>query len=286
MEFVLILISVCAHACSGPSEIALPKVYHSFHQCFGSGFNLLERQKAGGHAWKYKCQPQARHSSEAQASKSPKAPGALSDNSARTELTKLESGGNPKAINRFGYVGKFQFGAPLLTDLGLYRPGARENLKAWSSTRRVYGAKWSGSFHVPNFPEVRSLTDFLNSPAAQDAAFDVHMSSMERQIRSHALDRYIGRQISGVRITQTGLEMMIHLGGLGGTWRVIESGGALNPHDMNGTSLLEYAGFGARAEHGPSCPLVFEKDLVSILGAKQGGDSVSEPPSDHRPLLD
>jgi len=79
---------------------------------------------------------------------------------------------------------------------------------------------------------------------------------MERQISSYGFYRYLGTTVRGVPITTTGLEYMIHLGGPGGTLRVLRSEGMQNPRDANNTSLLDYARLGAhvRAEEAPWAP--------------------------------
>lgn len=53
---------------------------------------------------------------------------------AATQLAQAESGGRPEVVNQFGYAGRYQFGAPRLADLGLYKPGAGEDLSTWSKT--------------------------------------------------------------------------------------------------------------------------------------------------------
>jgi hypothetical protein len=173
--------------------------------------------------------------------------GAVATRPAEMKLINFESGGNPGLVNKLGYAGLYQFGAPLLKDLGIYQPGAGENVSDRAATGQWSGAKWSGSFNVPGFPQVKSLQDFLANPAAQKAAFDLHTASMDRQIATNGLDKYIGMKIGGVPITMDGLHAMIHLGGVDGTARTLASGGAYNPADANGTSLLRYAALGAGA---------------------------------------
>jgi hypothetical protein len=175
--------------------------------------------------------------------------GALATSPGESRLIQHESGGNPTLVNKLGYAGTYQFGAPLLSDLGLYKPGAGENVgdknvpghPPWS------GAKWSGTFNMPGFPQVKSIQDFLANPAAQKAAFDLHTSNMDAAISANGMDRFIGTKVGGVPMTLDGLHAMIHLGGVGGTMQTLASNGAVNPHDANGTSLLDYANMGATA---------------------------------------
>jgi hypothetical protein len=172
---------------------------------------------------------------------------ALATSPSEVNLISHESGGNPRLVNKLGFAGTYQFGAPLLTDLGLYTPGAGENVRDRSATGQWSGAKWSGTFNIPGFPQVKTLQDFLNDPQAQKAAFDIHSANMDKEIASNGLDKYIGQTVGGVPITREGLHMMIHLGGVEGAARALASSGAVNPADANGTSLLHYAAAGATA---------------------------------------
>ena len=158
----------------------------------------------------------------------------------------MESGGDAQLVNRFGYAGLFQFGAPILVDLGLYTPGRKEDLSTWSKTGRAAPGKWSGTFNIPGFPAVRTLSDFLENRGAQLAAFNFERARMKQQIERRGLDGYVDHEIGGTTITRIGLVYMIHLGGPGGAQRVLQTQGRTNPRDVNGTSLLDYARVGAK----------------------------------------
>jgi hypothetical protein len=159
-------------------------------------------------------------------------------------LINRESGGNPTAVNRFGFAGLYQFGAPRLAELGIYTPGANENFDNWNSTPRNAGGKWTGTFNIPGFENVKTISDFLGSPEAQKAVYDRHAQFMDASIEGRGLDRFIGKTVAGVEITKPGLQAMIHLAGASGTQRVLESGGKYNPADDNGTTPLDYARLG------------------------------------------
>lgn len=165
---------------------------------------------------------------------------------AKTDLVSAESGGDPTLVNRFGYAGLHQFGAPRLADLDLYKPGDKENMAKWPTTSKTAPNKWSGEFSIPGHPEVKTLDDFRKSPAAQATAFQIHRARMQTEIKDAGLDKYVGKTINGVQITQAGLENMIHLGGANGAKKFLESNGVYNPKDANGTSLLDYARLGTR----------------------------------------
>lgn len=162
-------------------------------------------------------------------------------------LKKQESGGNPGKVNQLGYAGLYQFGAPRLVDMGVYTPGKDESLQGWSKTPANAPGKWSGTFNIPGRPDIKTISDFLASPSAQEAAFQVHTGKMDQEIQSNGLDKYIGKTVGGTVITREGLQAMMHLGGVGGAKRALESDGKDSPKDANGTSVMSYARFGTQS---------------------------------------
>lgn len=159
-------------------------------------------------------------------------------------LIRRESGGVASKVNQLGYSGLYQFGAPRLVDLGLYNPGASENLESWSKTKKDETGKWSGTFNIPGHPEVKTQADFLKSPAAQKVAYNLHVAKMDREIADNDLQKYEGQTVGGVLITRAGLHAMLHLGGVGGAKAALDSGGQNVARDANGTSVIDYARLG------------------------------------------
>lgn len=157
----------------------------------------------------------------------------------KRRLLMRESSGDPKIVNGLGYAGLYQFGAPRLVDLGVYSPGGNEKVKGgkWG------GEKWTGEFNIPEFPEVKTLDDFLNSPEAQEHVFGLHTALMDNEIQENGFDGYLGGNVDGVKITRDGLYAMLHLGGVGGAKAALT--GEENRSDINGTTVLEYAALGA-----------------------------------------
>jgi len=241
MKFALGLFTICStQHCLPTSHPAETKLYSSYHACW---LNLVPKiYHSNSTSRKWKCVPRADPATQKAASS-----GVTIGSTAFEDepLLRMESGGNAERINRFAYAGLFQFGAPLLADLGLYSPGPDENLSTWSRTGRTATGKWTGTFSIPGFPAVRTLSDFLANPAAQFAAFSLHRAAMEQQIFKRGLDGYLNHEIGGTVITRTGLLYMIHLGGAGGAQRVLQTHGRTDPKDANGTSLLDYARLGA-----------------------------------------
>ena len=67
-------------------------------------------------------------------------------------LAKMESGGNYKAFNKYGYAGKYQMGEMAMIDVGYY------------IKKGNFNNDWSGFFTGKD--GVYSITDFLNNAQA------------------------------------------------------------------------------------------------------------------------
>lgn len=178
-------------------------------------------------------------------------------------LATAESSRDPLQMNKGGYAGLFQLGEAAAAVAGLYDPGAPVTA---DDTRN----RWRGTFHIPGYPEVRTIGDFLDTPAAQQAAFRMHLAYLDSEIQRRGLDRQIGLYVAGVPITWDGLRAMMHLGGPDGTERFIATGGAYDPADDNGMRISDYgrrfAGFLAIE---PTRPAVMPT-LVAPTSATQG----------------
>lgn len=115
-----------------------------------------------------------------------------------------ESSGNYKAVNRLGYVGKYQFG--------------------WSAL------KWVG---------VSSKKRFLNNPELQEEAFEKLISLNKWVLRDYIV-KYRGHRISGVQITESGIIAAAHLGGAGNVIKFLDSGGTTIFADANNVPITKY----------------------------------------------
>lgn len=114
-----------------------------------------------------------------------------------------ESSGNYKAVNRYGYLGKYQFGRSTL-----------EHLK----------------FNV-------TQEEFLNNPLLQEKAMQklllANKKSLRKQIKKHC-----GTIVHGIYITESGLLAAAHLGGAGSVRKFLRNGYEFK--DGNGTKLTSY----------------------------------------------
>ena len=128
----------------------------------------------------------------------------------RENLGQSESSGNYSAKNSEGYVGKYQFGSARLADF------MKANNKQFS------------------------LDEFQGNPRLQEEVQAWHEGDILDFVSSSGLDKYFGKSVGGVSITPGSVLGMAHLGGKTGMKKFIESGGAYDPADSNGTKLSDY----------------------------------------------
>ena len=115
-----------------------------------------------------------------------------------------ESQGKYKKINTLGYMGKYQFGLETLKTIGIQD----------------------------------SLT-FLNSPKLQEKAFVALLSKNKWELKDE-IEKFSGKIISGVKVTESGILAAAHLGGAGSIKRFLNSNGAKKCKDNYGTSVKTY----------------------------------------------
>lgn len=115
-----------------------------------------------------------------------------------------ESLGMYRLVNTFGYMGKYQFGKSTLRTIGIY-----------------------------------NTSEFLRNPRLQEKAFKALLARNKWELRKE-IDRYEGRVINGVRITESGLLAAAHLGGAGSVKSFLRTNGRNGFTDGFGTSLRSY----------------------------------------------
>jgi len=115
-----------------------------------------------------------------------------------------ESQGDYFIINTLGYLGKYQFGIGTLQLMGVY-----------------------------------SVTGFLNDPVLQERAFHTNIARNKWILRKD-IDRFVGKRIDGVVITESGMLAAAHLAGAGNVKKYLRSWGAFDVADSYGTSIAKY----------------------------------------------
>ncbi|WP_373517798.1 hypothetical protein [Pricia sp.] len=115
-----------------------------------------------------------------------------------------ESQGNYFTINTLGYLGKYQFGIGTLQLMGVY-----------------------------------NATRFLNDPVLQEQAFHTNIARNKWILRKD-IERFVGKIIGGIEITESGMLAAAHLAGAGNVKRYLRSWGAFDVSDSYGTSIAKY----------------------------------------------
>jgi hypothetical protein len=115
-----------------------------------------------------------------------------------------ESQGKYRAINTLGYLGKYQFGATTLQ-----------------------------RFHIHN------TEAFLKNPELQEKAFAA-LCAVNKWILRKDIERSVGRNIHGVRITESGILAAAHLSGAGNVKKYLRSNGKYNLSDAYGSTIEQY----------------------------------------------
>ena len=115
-----------------------------------------------------------------------------------------ESRGMLHLVNPYGYMGKYQFGRSTLRTVGIY-----------------------------------DFQEFLRNAEWQDEAFKALIARNKWELRKE-IQKYSGRVINGVEITESGLVAAAHLGGAGSVKKYLRSNGRNGFKDGFGTSLSSY----------------------------------------------
>ncbi len=115
-----------------------------------------------------------------------------------------ESQGSYKKVNSLGYLGKYQFGKGTLQTIG-----------------------------------VRDSLRFMNSPRLQEKSFEALLAINKHELRNE-IQKYVGKEIRGVVVTESGILAAAHLGGAGSVKKFLKSNGKRGIKDAYGTSILSY----------------------------------------------
>ena len=115
-----------------------------------------------------------------------------------------ESRGDYQIVNPYGYMGKYQFS---------------------KATLRMMGFK--------------DTDNFLYDTHQQEAAFLSYISYNKWVLRKD-IERYVGKTIGGVEVTESGILAAAHLAGPGNVKKFLRSSGQNRFQDANGASVRYY----------------------------------------------
>lgn len=148
-------------------------------------------------------------------------------------LGQRESGNNYRAINRFSFVGKYQFGNPALYDIGFTTQTTNNN------TILRNDSSWGGPKSVQT--GVRSLQDFLaNKGNSQEIAIDLYTRrNYQTLLRNQAISNETPANMLG------GYLAVAHLLGAGNAIKFAR--GDRSKRDGNGVSGQQYFNLGKNA---------------------------------------
>ena len=118
-------------------------------------------------------------------------------------LGHFESSNRYNIVNRFGYMGKYQFGKATLKSIGI----------------KV------------------SRNEFLNNPSLQEEAMDRLLTQNYKSLKRY-INKYEGKYVHGILITKSGVLAAAHLAGSGNVRKFFKKGYEFK--DGNGTKMTTY----------------------------------------------
>ena len=120
------------------------------------------------------------------------------------DLGMRESSGNYKAVNQYGYLGKYQFGRKTLNALG--------------------------------YEDVSNRVFLANPQIQEEAMYD--LLTHNRKILRRQIEKYNGQVVNGILITESGILAAAHLAGPGNVKKFFRKGYEFR--DGNGTKMTSY----------------------------------------------
>lgn len=185
--------------------------------------------------------------------------------SLKDALGAKESSNNYGAVNRLGYMGKYQMGAEMLTDLGYVKPGTTNSMLDNPS---VYTGK----------DGITSKKAFLDNNKVQESAMDAELKMNEKRLRNMGVI-----DANTTEEEKSGYLATSHLLGTGGA-RDLKKG--VTKSDANGVTGQTYFALGKKSAGSPSSDPKSkerrngEKDLFLSNGIpKKDSSAVAEVPT-------
>lgn len=156
------------------------------------------------------------------------------------DTQRTESGGNQRAENKYGYIGKYQFGGEALAESGLIDKGALASAKKQSGKNWFKGGQTAFLNDNKNWKIEGGKEAYLSNASIQDKAFvDYTNKNAAGGIRSGAISASDSPEKIAAYVKSA------HLKGVGGANKLFLGGN--DSADANGTSAAKYAKDGAVA---------------------------------------
>ncbi len=170
--------------------------------------------------------------------------------------------------NRFGFIGKYQFGEAALYDLGYYCKNSNES--------NLFRNDWVGNWSGKN--GIHSKQDYFNNGPIQEIIIREWHDILWGRIKLLELDKYAGQVLNGNQITISGMLSAAHLLGAGnsssdtaGLKGYLVSGAVFSKADGNGTSANTYMNFFAGFE----TPFTVDHNKAEVIAGGAGKDMLT-----------
>ncbi|MFM2392569.1 MAG: hypothetical protein RLZZ546_546 [Bacteroidota bacterium] len=147
--------------------------------------------------------------------------------------SRLESNGKWNVANKYGYMGKYQIGKLALIDLGYDTAWVN---KLQESIYMIPDTVFTKKDTIVRKFYYFDLTMF--PPKKQEEVIKKLLNKNETVYLRKHIKKYVGKEISGVRITKAGILSASFLG-FGYVDKFLTSNGKINPSDANGHSIKE-----------------------------------------------
>jgi hypothetical protein len=128
-------------------------------------------------------------------------------NGFKESLAFKESGGRYSIVNKFGYLGKYQFN---LNTLKMYK--------------------------------ITDTNKFISSPILQEKVFLINVNRNKWILRKD-INWFVGTFINGTEVTESGIIAAAHLSGAGNVKKYLRGNGDFNKKDAFGTSISAYMSY-------------------------------------------
>lgn len=128
-------------------------------------------------------------------------------NGFKESLAFKESGGRYSIVNKFGYLGKYQFN---LNTLKMYK--------------------------------ITDTNKFISSPILQEKVFLINVNRNKWILRKD-INWFVGTFINGTEVTESGIIAAAHLSGAGNVKNYLRGNGDFNKKDAFGTSISAYMSY-------------------------------------------
>ncbi|MBC6434918.1 hypothetical protein FM036_33315 [Nostoc sp. HG1] len=141
--------------------------------------------------------------------------------------------------NALGFIGKYQFGEALLIELGYYQVENPYNGGGNGVVKNYWLGTWKGKNEINNKEDFLQNKNNVQGTAIREAfGLNSNRISQILQENGRSIEEFIGQEVQGAKITQSGILAAAHLRGESGVTNLLLKNEVSN--DEFGTSILDY----------------------------------------------